>query len=233
MEKKQPIVTNLAPLERGLKPRIVAVVDSLVPIADLNGLKRKGIDLLEIRVDLIDTALGSLVGYLRDIEAQVRLPLIGTVRESAKTAPLRPLIFRTIMPLIQGVDIELGCAIMAEVIREAHGLGKTVIVSEHDFEKTPDEAALQSIVDRAMAGGADIVKIATMARTEDDAVRLLKFTKACPVPIAAFAMGERGAFSRVIAGEYGSLFTYGYISTAVAPGQLSAVELVKKIKEVP
>ncbi len=230
MEKNH--ATNLAPYDRGLKPRIVAVVDSLIPTPGLIALKRKGIDLLEIRVDLIDTVLESLLQYLRDIETQVGLPLIGTVRENPKTALLRPLLFRTIMPLVQGVDIELGCAIMDNVVAEAHRLGKTVIVSEHDFEKTPSDTVLQSIVDRAMAGGADIVKIATMALTEDDARRLLDFTKACPVPIAAFAMGERGAFSRVVAGEYGSLFTYGYITTAVAPGQLSAVELAEKIKEV-
>jgi 3-dehydroquinate dehydratase-1 len=69
-----------------------------------------------------------------------------------------------------------------------------------------------------------------MARNKDDARRLLRFVKSCGFPIAAFAMGEIGASSRVLACENGSLFTYGYISKPVAPGQLSAVELAGKIK---
>jgi 3-dehydroquinate dehydratase-1 len=214
----------------GLKPRVVAVVDSVVPLADLIRLKREGVDLLEIRVDLIDTSLDCLLKYLGEIGEQVGLSLIGTVRENAKTTPDRLRIFQTILPFIQGVDIELRCAILPEVVAEAHRLGKTVIVSEHDFEKTPSDATLQSIVNRAKAAGADLVKIVTMARNEDDAWRLLRFVRSCRFPIAAFAMGERGAFSRLLACENGSLFTYGYISKPVAPGQFSAVELVRKIK---
>jgi 3-dehydroquinate dehydratase type I len=87
------------------------------------------------------------------------------------------------------------------------------------------------IVDRALSQGADIVKIATIARNEEDAWRLLRFARKCTVPIVAFAMGEEGAFSRVKACEYKSLFTYGYITKAVAPGQLSALELLREIKK--
>jgi 3-dehydroquinate dehydratase-1 len=225
-------VTGLGSLERGSKPRIVAVVDSLIPLENLLRLKRSGIDLLEIRVDLIETNLACVVKYLVDLSKSVGLPLIGTVRENARTSSDRLRIFRTIMPHVQAVDIELGCAIADSVIAEAHRLGITVIVSEHDFETTPSDAALGAIVERARAGGADIVKIATMARSREDAERLLRFIKGCTVPVAAFAMGEQGAFSRVLAGEYGSLFTYGYISKAVAPGQLPAAELAEKIRNL-
>lgn len=222
--------TNLGAFEPRSTPRVVAVVDSLVPVADLIQLKRRGVDLFEIRVDLIDTTLTCLVKYLVDLAFSVGLPIIATVRENAKTVPDRLRIFRTIMPHVQFVDIELGCAIAAEVIAEAHRQGTTVIVSEHNLEKTPSDAALQSIVDRAKADGADIVKIATMAQSEDDAWRLLRFVQSCVFPIAAFAMGEKGVFSRLKACEFGSLFTYGYISKPVAPGQLSALEIVEKIK---
>lgn len=228
--RTHPAATALGSIERGSKPRVVAVVDSIVPVVDLIQLKRQGIDMLEIRVDLIETTLACIVKYMGDLTAHVGLPLIGTVRENTKTAPDRLRIFRTILPLVHGVDIELGCAILPEVVAEAHRLGKTVIVSEHDFEKTPPDTALQSIVDRAKTAGADLVKIAAMARNKDDARRLLRFVKSCGFPIAAFAMGEIGASSRVLACENGSLFTYGYISKPVAPGQLSAVELAGKIK---
>jgi 3-dehydroquinate dehydratase-1 len=218
-------------LLRNPAPRVIAVVDTLVPLAVLLDLRRDGVDCLEIRVDLISAGPDALVHYLSDINARVGMPLIGTVREGAAPTPDRLRLFDAIMPFVNGIDIELGCAILPDVVNRAHALGKTVIVSEHDFEKTPVNAALQSIVERSVAGGADIVKIAAMAQSEDDAMRLLTFMQACAVPMAAFAMGEKGTFSRVEACNYGSVFTYGYITTPVAPGQLSALELVRKLKK--
>jgi 3-dehydroquinate dehydratase-1 len=154
--------------------------------------------------------------------------LIGTVRENERTRNSRLDIYKRIIPLVDCIDIELGADLSAEVLAAAQG--KVILVSEHDFEKTPDGTALQSIVDHAVRQGAHIVKLVTMAMSESDAWRLLHFAKASPVPIVAFAMGEEGRESRVKACDYGSLFTYGYITKAVAPGQLSAEELVKAVK---
>jgi 3-dehydroquinate dehydratase-1 len=138
--------------------------------------------------------------------------------------------FEAILPYVDCIDIDLGAPIEGKVQALARAEGRTIIVSEHDFEKTPEEKALQTVVDRAAAQGADIVKVATTANCEEDAWRLLRFVKSCKVPIVAFAMGEAGTFSRIKACEYGSLFTYGFITKAVAPGQLSAEELIKQIK---
>jgi 3-dehydroquinate dehydratase-1 len=117
-----------------------------------------------------------------------------------------------------------------QILELARSQGKTILVSDHNFENTPDTVELQSIVDRAVAQGGNIVKVVTTAKTEDDAWRLLRFAKQCRVPIVAFAMGAAGSFSRIKACEYGSLFSYGYIGKAVAPGQLSAEELLRAMK---
>jgi len=210
--------------------RVAAVVDSVIPMQDLIDLKKKGVDLLEVRVDLIDKPLDCIVQCLSDLKKVVKLPVIGTVRENERTKKDRSSFFAAIMPSIDCIDIELGAPIAGKVQALARAQGRTIIVSEHDFEKTPEEKTLRSIVERAAAQGADIVKVVTTAKSEDDAWRLLRFTKSCKMPIVAFAMGEAGTFSRLKACEYGSLFTYGYITGPVAAGQLSAEELINKIK---
>jgi 3-dehydroquinate dehydratase I len=224
-------MVRIGALELGTRPCVVAVIDAIVPMQDLIDLKRKGVVLFEVRVDLIDKPLDCIVQCLADMKEAVGLPVIGTIRENERTKKKRAAMFSAIMPHVDCIDIELGAPDAPQVQAAAKAAGKTVIVSEHDFEKTPDAAGLQLIVDRAAAQGADIVKVTTMAQREEDAWRLLEFARACRTPIVAFAMGEAGAFSRVKACEYGSLFTYGYITGAVAPGQLSAEELIDKINQ--
>jgi 3-dehydroquinate dehydratase-1 len=218
---------SLGTLELGKNPCIAGVVDAIVPPADLLDLRKKGLAIIEVRVDLIDKPLDCIVRYITDLRSAVGLPLIGTVRENVRTRGKRPEIFSAIVPLLDCIDIEVGAADAAPVQELARSQGKCILVSEHDFETTPDTAGLAAIVDRAMAQGAQIVKVVTTANSEEDAWRLLEFAKACATPIVAFAMGAAGTFSRVKACDYGSLFTYGYITRAVAPGQLSVEELLK------
>jgi 3-dehydroquinate dehydratase-1 len=220
---------TIGSLELGKTPCVAAVVDEIVPPVDLLDLKKKGVALLEVRADLIEKPLDCIVRYVGDMRTAVGLPMIGTVRENDRTRGKRPEMFAALMSLIDCIDIELGALEAPQVMALARSQGKAVLVSVHDFEKTPDLPGLQSIVDRAIAQGAQIVKVVTTAQTEDDAWRLLKFARSCSTPIVAFAMGAAGSFSRIRACEYGSLFTYGYIKNAVAPGQLSAEALVEGI----
>lgn len=180
-----------------------------------------------MRVDCYDEPLNCVVEYLAEVRAMVNLPMIGTVRENAQTAGKRIDLFNAIMPHVDAIDIELGTDISARVRSLAHG--KTIIVSEHDFEKTPDTAGLQKVVTQSLREGATIIKIATMAHSRTDVVRLLEFTRACNEPVVTIAMGAVGSISRVIAPLFGSLLTYGYLEKAVAPGQLSVDELVRDI----
>lgn len=225
-------MTKIGDLELGKGPRVAAVVDSIVPMQELVELRKKGVALLEVRVDLIDKTIDCIVKCLGDMKKAIGLPLIGTVRENERTAKDRAAIFAAIIPYVDCVDVELGAPIAAQVQGGAKAAGKTVIVSEHDFEKTPPDSDLASTADRAVSQGADIVKIVTTAQTEEDAWRLLRFAGACTFPVVAFAMGEPGRFSRIKACEYGSLFTYGYITRPVAPGQVSAEELVRLTKAI-
>ncbi|MCU0609392.1 MAG: type I 3-dehydroquinate dehydratase [Chitinispirillaceae bacterium] len=213
----------------GKKPGVAAVIDAIMPMNSLLRLKQEGLDIFEVRVDLIDQHVLKIAEFLRELRERVELPVIGTIRENDNNRANRLELFREIVPFVDCVDIEFGSKISDEVKRIAQG--KTILVSEHDFKKTPEDDVLAMIVDAAVEQGAQIVKLVTMAETAADAWRLLEFTRRCRVPMVAFAMGENGSFSRVKACEYGSLFTYGYITKPVAPGQLSALELIKRVKK--
>ena len=213
-------------LELGNKICITAILDEFIPSDEVIEYKNEGVDILEMRIDCYDKPLHKVVHYLGEIRNKVSLHMIGTVRETNENRLMRPDIFRRIIPFVDCIDIELGSSISDEVLSVAKG--KTVIVSEHDFKKTPPKTGLEDIVNRALKQGADIVKIATMANSRNDVRRLLKFTEECEFPMVTIAMGSTGTVSRVIAPLFNSLFTYGYITKPVAPGQLSVKKLLEE-----
>lgn len=209
----------------GTVPRIAAIVDEFIPIAAILPLIGK-VDLLEMRVDCYNEPLNAIVAYLEKVRKEIALPILGTVRENERTKGGRVAIFKAIMPFVDSIDIELGTKISDEVC--ALAAGKTILVSEHDFNRTPDISDLEDMVTRAKTQGADIVKIAAMANAREDVIRLLEFNRACKEPLITIAMGSLGTVSRVIAPLFGSLFTYGYLTKPVAPGQLSVTRLVEE-----
>ena len=220
-------MTTIGTCTLGKTPRIVGVVDEFIPFEKLMLLDGTA-DLLEMRIDCFRQPIEKVTSYLREVRTKVALPMIGTVRENEHTKDARVAIFKAILPFVDCIDVELGTPISDEVL--THAAGKTIIVSEHDFNGTPDTKTLQNMVDRAIVQGAEIVKIATMANCREDVVRVLEFTRSCDEPIITMVMGPLGTISRVAGPLFGSLLTYGYLTKPVAPGQLSVQKLAEEIK---
>jgi 3-dehydroquinate dehydratase-1 len=110
-----------------------------------------------------------------------------------------------------------------------------IIISHHDFEKTPSKDELVAQMLAMQAAGADIVKIAVMPQSPEDVTTLLSATRhfsqlpdACPV--IGISMGEMGAISRIEGGLYGSYATFAHAGEPTAPGQIHVTELRKTIK---
>lgn len=209
----------------GGTPRIVAIIDRIMPVESVKSFSEKGAALLEIRIDCFSEPFPVIRDYLQEIRSGVSLPVIGTIRETDANREERLDMFGQIMPLIDAVDIEIDADINRAVIAQA--AGKTVIVSEHDFEKTPSHEELVHIVTESKALGAHIVKIAAMAHTREDVTRLLTFTASRPENLVTIAMGDIGTVSRIVAPLFGSLFTYAFVSDAVVPGQLPLEKVVE------
>lgn len=96
-----------------------------------------------------------------------------------------------------------------------------VLLSVHDFERTPD---LPRSVNPPARGGVDAVKIAAEARTIRDSLRLLRLARNSK-NFVAVPMGEAGLPARILALREGSALAYAPVAAATAPGQVSLDEM--------
>ncbi len=197
------------------------------PVASAARAKKLGADMLELRIDLLEDDAGRI---LKDVKT-TGLPIIITNRakneggawNGAENDRIRTLL--SLMPVADAIDIELSAKMRDAVVKKAKSAGKTVIISTHDFQKTPDFDSMIGTLKESFDAGADIAKLAVMPGSLEDVLRLLDATLHAGGAVCTIAMGETGRHSRVIAPVYGSVMTYGYVETATAPGQLRVDEL--------
>lgn len=131
------------------------------------------------------------------------------------------------------VEIEAPKQMSKRVRNVAHENGTVFIRSYHDFEGTASVDALRTLVVKCHYHGADMVKIATMASSQEDVERVLSLYEWCDGMsgtdmenlsnggLIAFCMGEEGRDSRLDCLRRGAPFTYAALDEgdAVAPGQ--------------
>jgi 3-dehydroquinate dehydratase / shikimate dehydrogenase len=96
-----------------------------------------------------------------------------------------------------------------------------VLLSIHNFDRTPN---LSRLVSASMRGEANAVKIAANARTIRDSIRLLRLARRSN-NIVAVPMGEVGLPARILALRQGSALAYAPVAAATAPGQVSLHDL--------
>jgi 3-dehydroquinate dehydratase-1 len=99
-----------------------------------------------------------------------------------------------------------------------------ILVSWHDFEKTPPATTLLAKL-RQMKKLGDAVKIVTTAKSARDAASVLSLYKKQNSELVAFAMGDAGRISRILCMYLGSPYTYVSLGKPVAPGQFSVDEV--------
>jgi len=124
------------------------------------------------------------------------------------------------------IDVELSTMSENRDLAEYIKSTKTqVLVSWHDFKKTPKTAELAKKL-REMRRFSSYVKMVTTAKSSDDASRILSVYGRSPkTSLIAFAMGDAGRISRILCLYLGSPYTYVSLGRAVAPGQFSADEV--------
>jgi 3-dehydroquinate dehydratase-1 len=107
-----------------------------------------------------------------------------------------------------------------------------LIISHHDYLATPSEAYVVKIARAAYGKKADIVKIATRAKTEADVRLLLEINRrfAPKKLMTVMGMGPLGTLSRLAAPLFQSCLIYGFIGTPTANGQLPYRELQERIR---
>ena len=226
-------------LDLGQRPLLVAVADR--PAAIINSAEaprpERSYDLVEARVDLF--AQQSLDGCAHDcarLEA-TGTPVILTIRSAgqggrfAGTDAVRRAAFTAAVAAghASWVDIENDATIVNELAAAiAARAGAQLIVSHHDFARTPPLDALLAVVDRCHAIPDAIAKIATAVNSEDDRRTLLELLARRPDRTCVIGMGA-SADLRIELAARGSLLAYGYLERATAPGQMSAAETHERL----
>lgn len=208
----------------------------------LNVIKDLCFDIVEWRVDFFEeiSDLIAVKEILLDIDGiLVNKPVLFTFRSSLeggqKWIPAdqySDLIYTAIATgVVDLTDVELflGDKFVENLIMQVHRLGAKVIVSNHDFSKTPSK---EKIVDRLKNMeyiGADIAKIAVMPKTKRDVLELLNATldveDRIEIPVVTMAMGNLGMITRISGEIFKSAITFGAGFAASAPGQMPVQDL--------
>lgn len=130
------------------------------------------------------------------------------------------------------IDVELftGDTLVQDIIDTAHANQVAVIVSNHDFEKTPPKEIIINRLCKMQQLGADIAKIAVMPQSTTDVLTLLAATadmtnNYAHLPIVTMSMSALGTISRIAGSTFGSAMTFGSVQHASAPGQLPVTVL--------
>ncbi len=123
------------------------------------------------------------------------------------------------------VDVEVDASISykKEILSRAKEKGCRVMISYHNFIKTPDRAELEHIVNWCFESGGEVAKIACAVKDLRESARLLGLLDD-PRSLVVVGMGDAGWITRIAAPWLGSLFTYASLSSGkeTAPGQREA-----------
>lgn len=125
------------------------------------------------------------------------------------------------------LDVEYDTIRKSKDLRQYLKRTKTsLLVSWHDFKKTPDENTLKK-KQKQMSRFSKNVKIVTNAKTIGDSMKVLSLYKNLPKnhKLVAFAMGDSGRMSRILCTQFGSPYTYVSLGKPIAPGQFSLDEV--------
>jgi len=234
----------------GLPKICVPMVGETIPelVEEAEFLKELDLDVVEWRVDFFKevTNLDKVKQALQAIrEVLVDKPIVFTFRSAkeggqkeittAFYVELNKSIAET--KLIEVIDVELfnDEKDVKKLVEVAHANGVAVIISNHDFHKTPEKQEIISRLRQARKLGGDIPKIAVTPTCAKDVITLLDATRImneeyADSPIITMSMAGKGVISRLSGELFGSALTFGAAKKVSAPGQIAVVELRKVIQ---
>ncbi|SMO43329.1 3-dehydroquinate dehydratase [Balnearium lithotrophicum] len=230
---------QIGTVELGSIPRVIVALGENY-VEGLERALRLKIDLIEARLDLLPEKTPDEFKKFLDSVADYGFYAVSTLRpvweggkfEGTESERLKLLKRVVSHPATGAVDVELRSEILDDVRELCKEKGKKLIVSYHDFKKTPENSEIEEILERAKGKGADIVKVAFMGRVKNDASRVCCLLSKFEFPKIFIVMGEFGAFTRVVGFSFGSLLTYTFFGRPVAPGQIEAERLIKLLSNL-
>lgn len=129
------------------------------------------------------------------------------------------------------LDIELDAPedYRQRLFAAARAVGCKIILSYHNYDRTPRLEELRRILQRCTALRPDYVKLVTFCQRASDGERLLKLYQHTTFPLIAFGMGAAGRQSRLKALQYGAplIFAAWDEQHQTAAGQLTKIQIEK------
>ena len=210
---------------------------------ELAAVEKSQADIIEWRADFFErTTPTEILSAAKAIRMQSLKPILFTLR-TAKEGGQRAISDTdygefiqcfTASGLASAVDVEVkrGAASSIAFARKAN---LPVILSYHNFQKTPSVKGLADIFDEMASAGGDVLKVAVMPQTAGDVLRLmtaaLDAREKHQKPVIAISMGALGRITRAAASLFGSVATFSSLEKGSAPGQID-VEEMKHLLEI-
>jgi len=208
-------------------------------------IQEKPFDIIELRIDYLQDveSFAAIDEALKAIRQELpEAALLFTYRsfaEGGESKLSEKFYFQLAQHAIQSsqidaIDLEYfqdQCQLI-NMITLAKQASVTVILSNHDFTKTPSYDEIVSRLIGMKQLGADVAKLACMPHSAKDVLTLLRATEEVKSrypqePLITMSMGSLGMISRISGELFGSALTFGSAKKASAPGQLEAEQLHK------
>lgn len=240
----QPAATaakTIVPITAKTKEQALAQAQVIANTADA--------DLAEFRIDLLsfanDTKQVIALGHeLKKILGNK--PMIATIRTKNEGGQLEisdvdyGKTYQAYLknPFMDWLDVEMfrDQKVVSEIVQKAHQKKVLIVMSNHDFQKTPSQDEIEKRLLKQDQMGADILKIAVMPKSKQDVFTLmnatLKVSQQTTKPLLTMSMGQLGTISRVATANMGGSYSFGMIGQASAPGQIDVTKLKQILQTV-
>ncbi|MEN4984376.1 type I 3-dehydroquinate dehydratase [Acinetobacter modestus] len=237
---KLPVKT-IVPITAKTKEQAIAQAKVIAANADA--------DLAEFRIDLLNFANDSeqVIALGQELKQILGAkPMIATIRTHNEGGQLtisdadygKTYQAYLQQPFMDMLDVEMfrDQQIVKNTVKLAHAKKVLIVMSNHDFQKTPPEAEIIKRLLKQDELGADILKIAVMPQSKQDVFTLmnatLKVSQQSKKPLLTMSMGKLGTISRIATANMGGSFSFGMIGEASAPGQIDVTQLKQFLKTV-
>lgn len=137
--------------------------------------------------------------------------------------------------LMADVNVTINEDFLKELKKHLQEKSCSLILSYHDFEKTPDEKFLYEKIQQMLDLGADILKIACKVNHESDCAKILSLYHSVSMmthkKLIALGMGDKGRITRLAAQYVGAPFTFAAFdkNALTAPGQYAYPDMLQII----
>ncbi len=217
-------------------------------VAEAGVVAAKKPNLLEWRVDFFD-AIADTAAVV-ECAARIKraaggIPILFTRRSSKEGGQMIALSEEEVVAMyravcasghVEIVDFEMNNdeAHVGQLREFSQAANVQLILSFHDFERTPSMAELKQRFARADEFGADIAKVAVMPQNMNDVLTLLTATlqasEQLRIPVVSMAMGALGAVTRLCGWNFGSAMTFAVGESSSAPGQMPIEDIAAGVK---